>query len=315
MTPDRAGIPAGRPGRAELHRDRRSGSAGSRRDQPGGRRRGRLRRARPPSRAGADVLHPRAGAAQAGLRDRGLVARRGRRRPGGPRRPAGRANAARAGAVRPHRHRPDRPARAVHDGGVRSQNPREARPVQPAVSTYAEKVQQVHSLRNAVMSWIGWAWAFLILAALVGGCVWSLWTRRIGLVRVAGLRRDPRRPGRVVAPGDAVGPRGGTARSPGDGRNAELGMRRGRRCRPVERRRRGGVGPRAAELPRDPALAARADHRRPGPRPARRRPGRLDHHLAGVDGRRLGRRPPRRRPGGDPRLPAVLRRPGPALGA
>ncbi len=50
-----------------------------------------------------------------------------------------------------------------------------------AVSTYAEKVQQVHSLRNAVMSWIGWAWGVLILAALVGGCVWSLWTRRIGL--------------------------------------------------------------------------------------------------------------------------------------
>ncbi len=70
--------------------------------------------------------------------------------------------------------------------------------------------------------------------------------------------------------------------------------------------------PRPPVVPRDAAVASRADHRRPGPRHARHRPGRLDHHLAALGRRRLGRRAAGRRASRDPRLPAVLRRSGPA---
>ena len=118
-------------------------------------------------------------------------------------------------------------------------------------------------------------------------------------------------PGRPAAPGGPVVPRGGKT-SPGAERPEAVGLAA---AAPAgEARWRGGARPRPPELPRDLALASRADHRRPGPRPAGPRPGRLDHDLARLDGRRLGRREPRRRAIGDPRVPAVLRRSRPAHG-
>ncbi len=45
------------------------------------------------------------------------------------------------------------------------------------VSSYPEKVQQVESLRNEAMSRIGWGWIILACLAVVGGFIWSLWTR------------------------------------------------------------------------------------------------------------------------------------------
>ena len=58
----------------------------------------------------------------------------------------------------------------------------------------------------------------------------------------------------------------------------------------VSRIARHRARPRPRVVPGDASLAARTDHRRPGPGQARPRSGRLDHHLAALGQRRRGRR-------------------------
>jgi hypothetical protein len=72
---------------------------------------------------------------------------------------------------------------AVSGGFAMGSPPVEA-PASPGLhslvaSSYPEKVQQVVSLQNSAESWIGWGWVVLILAAVVGGLLWSFSTRRI----------------------------------------------------------------------------------------------------------------------------------------
>ncbi len=169
-------------------------------------------------------------------------------------------------------------------------------------SSYPEKLRKIESIQRKAYDILGAAWVVLILTALVGGFIWAI-RRMVTLVEIVTVVFILAVLVALMLPA-VQSAREAARRAQAVNDLKQIGLAAGRGG--DEGRRGGGARPRPPELPRDLDLASRADHRRPGPRPAGRRPGRLDHHLARLAGRRLGRREPRRRSGGDPRVSAVL---------